>query len=623
MLHRSTCVCLAAALALGLGSPVWAQPAAPQGSAKPTSSPSPSAAPSAAAPQPSVAPSAAPSAAAPKPSAPPAAGGDDGPKVITEETKAESRRHFQRGLELLKEQAWAPALAEFLLSRQLYPTRVATNNAAFALRKLERYDEALDMYETLLRDFEVAQAEREAAQAQLAELRGLVATIDVSGAVPGASIAISSQDRGEFPPIKPLRVAAGSHVVRVFKEGYEPFETRVNVAGGETARITAKMAKLTDSGRLRVVEQSGKAIDVVVDNVTVGRTPWEGILGVGPHMVLLRGTGKVGTQPTNAPVKSGELTTLRLVAEDLDASLRVTPTPPGANVWVNGVNVGRGLWLGRLKAGPQKVEVKAEGFLDASRDVTLQKGQREVVDLVLERDEEAPMWRVPAKWTVDLATSLLIAPTFGGDVAGNCSGGCSRSVGLGVLAMLHGSYELGSGVGFGLEAGYLYAGQSLSGRDATIQPHGLSTPTPGLVDDSLRYQGFVGGAALGYHLSGDYPVTLRVGTGVVVGQLRDERNGVFQAQHGGSFSAYPVADFEWGTYYYVDPAIRAGFRFADNFELAASVQALMLIGISTPRWNKSLELAAGSDGVGSYADDQLMGGFVFMIAPGLDLRYDF
>jgi hypothetical protein len=543
--------------------------------------------------------------------------------VITEETKAESRRHFQRGLELLKEQAWAPALAEFLVSRQLYPTRVATNNAAFALRKLERYDEALDMYETLLRDFDVAQAEREAAQSQLAELRGLVGTIDIAGAVPGASIVVSSQDRGEYPPIKPLRVAAGSHVVRVFKEGYEPFETRVNVAGGETATITAKLGKLTDSGRLRVVEQAGKTLDVVVDNVTVGRTPWEGMLGVGPHTVLLRGTGKLGTQPTNAPVKSGELTTLRLLGEDLEASLRVNPTPPGASVWVNGVNVGRGVWLGRLKAGAQKVEVKAEGFLSASRAVALQKGQRETVEVALERDEEAPLWRIPPKWTVDLGTSLLIAPTLGGEVAGNCGGGCSRTVGLGALAMLHGSYELGSGLGFGLEAGYLFASQSVSGREGTLQPHGLATATPGLVDDSLRYQAFIGGAALGYHLGSDFPVTLRVGAGVVTGQLRDERTGTFQAQHGGSFAASPVADFEWATYFYVDPAIRAGYRFAEHFELSASLQALMLIGISTPRWDKTLELGAGSDGAASYADEQLMGGFVLMIAPGLNLRYDY
>ena len=57
--------------------------------------------------------------------------------------------------------------------------------------------------------------------------------------------------------------------------------------------------------------------------------------------------------------------------------------------------------------------------------------------------------------------------------------------------------------------------------------------------------------------------------------------------------------------------------------LTASVQALMLIAISAPKWNPDLELAAGSDGAGAYADEAVMGDFVISVAPGANLRYDF
>ena len=96
--------------------------------------------------------------AVPEPDQPPAE--DEEPPPVSQETKQQAKRHFLKGIKLLREQAWAPALAEFLLSRELYATRVATNNAAIALRKLQRYDEALDMFETLLRDFKVPPAER-------------------------------------------------------------------------------------------------------------------------------------------------------------------------------------------------------------------------------------------------------------------------------------------------------------------------------------------------------------------------------------------------------------------------------------------------------------------------------
>jgi hypothetical protein len=49
--------------------------------------------------------------------------------------------------------AWEPALAEFLRSRALFPTRANTQNSAVALEHLNRFDEALDMFETLVREY--------------------------------------------------------------------------------------------------------------------------------------------------------------------------------------------------------------------------------------------------------------------------------------------------------------------------------------------------------------------------------------------------------------------------------------------------------------------------------------
>src|SRR6185436_14514700 len=67
--------------------------------------------------------------------------------------KAEALEHFDKGNTLFKSGALAAALAEFLESRRLYPTRSATSNAALCLSQLQRFDEALDLYEALLKDF--------------------------------------------------------------------------------------------------------------------------------------------------------------------------------------------------------------------------------------------------------------------------------------------------------------------------------------------------------------------------------------------------------------------------------------------------------------------------------------
>jgi len=547
----------------------------------------------------------------------------DDEEEVSPEVKAEAKERFKRGLQLLREEAWAPALAEFLRSRELYPTRVATNNAAVALRKLQRYDEALDMYETLLRDFEVSTSDRTAAQEQITELRKRVGTVDITGAEPGAAIVISSVDHGEYPPVKPIRVPAGDHMIRVFKEGYEPFEARIDVAGGELARVEATMVKLTSSGRLRVVEQTGKAVTLLVDNVAVGLTPWQGTLGVGDHVVRLVGRGKVGSQPARARVKSQGLTTLKLLAEPLEAQLRIDPTPTGATVSIDGVEVGNGVWLGRLKQGKHEVFVKAEGFLDTTESVVLPSGDRRHLAVELERDDDAPMWRKPSRWVFDGGVGLVVMPTFGGDVADSCNDGCSRGIGLGGMLMAQANYELGSGLGFGIEAGYLLASQSVSGRSANLTPVGFSDASTGTANDDLRLQAFMAGATIGYHLGEEVPVVLRTGAGVMVGEVRDERQGTFMARSGDSYSTFPVVAFPRVTYFYVDPMVRVGYRFLDHFELSAYVQALLLVGLEEPRFDQSLEVAADTDGIGTYEDDLVMGSFILGVAPGANLRYDF
>ena len=70
-----------------------------------------------------------------------------------EKRKEEAKVRFQRGLELVQNESWDAALAEFLASRKLFPTRVALKNAALSLRQLKRYVEALAMYNELLTQF--------------------------------------------------------------------------------------------------------------------------------------------------------------------------------------------------------------------------------------------------------------------------------------------------------------------------------------------------------------------------------------------------------------------------------------------------------------------------------------
>jgi hypothetical protein len=538
---------------------------------------------------------------------------------------SDARARFRKGNELFKQHAWAAALAELLESRKLHPTMVATANAAYCLRQLERYDEALDLYESLLRDFKDVPADlKDETQRAIVELRGLVGTIEIGESEPGAAISIDGRARGEYPSIEPLRVAAGSHTVRLYKDGFEPFETRVEVAGRKTVPIDAKLRPLVASGRLKVIEQGGRALEVLLDGSLVGKTPWEGRVPVGEHVVLLRGEGDLGTAPTSVSVELSRTVPLTLVAEELAAVLQIEPVPASARVAIDSVAVGRGIWEGRLRVGEHKIEVAEPGFLTATLTVTLARGKRERTKVTLERDASSPFWRKPARpsrFMLEMAVSSPLVP-FGGAITSDCVGTCSLSTGIGTHGMLRGGYELGWGFGLGAMAGWYAARQVARGRDTSLQELAGEGAATARVDDTLRLRGVLVGGWLGYRLDTAFPIQARLNAGALLAVLSDARAGTITSSAGDEHRFGTIVERHDARFLFLAPELRIGIPLSPHVELSAGIEVPILVPTERALW--STTVAAGSGG-GTFAfdDEPLTSAVLVTFAPGLGARFDF
>jgi hypothetical protein len=552
------------------------------------------------------------------------------PAAPDQQRKDEARSHFELGLAHFDNQEWGAALAEFLLSRELYPTRAATKDAVICLRKEKRYDEALEMLERLVREFpDMPPTDQAFAQKEGEELRALVGALDVQDAEPGASILVDGRDRGGFPPPGKLVVSVGTHVVRVYKEGFVPFEDRVEIAGRQTALVRAQLRPLTQSGRLRIVEQSSRVLDVVVDDVRVGQTPWEGTLATGVHTVVLRGSSTLGTQPASARVVPQELTTLSLVAEPLEAAARLIPTPADASVSLDGVVVGHGVWEGRLRVGPHRIDVGQEGFIPVTREVVLAAGAREVVAVVLDRDPTSPVWgqtRRP-RFTIEVDAAFALAPTLGGDVVGRCTA-CGLPIGLD--GVFRGGYELRSGLGLAVEAGYLRLGGTVSGP-AVLLPQPSGNPkNGGTADDALRLEGVLLGASAAYHRGEHVTLLFRLGGGVYLASARDARSATFTNSMGTTYPLPPgFGQSTAATYAYFSPEARVGYRLGEHIEVSVGASAILLFALKQPRWDGSSGAVLTSrglpdtgDGEAVFAADSLAGTPILVLTPGIGVRYE-
>jgi hypothetical protein len=540
------------------------------------------------------------------------------PKVV------QARMHFNKGNALVKIGAWDPALAEFLASFELNPqARRPKENGAKCLLELHRFDESMDLYESVLRDFptKLEPDERQTIVSNLARLEGFVGLIAID-APAGAQISIDGRERGTAPLERPIRVSAGTHVIRVYQRNFRPFETRAEVAGKGEIAVRATLEELTQSGALKVVEQSGAALDVVVDAVTVGTTPWEGQLTVGDHTVLLHGSDDLGTQPVSAPIRLGEITTLVLMAEPLAGLLRVDPMPGGASVAIDGVLVGHGSWKGKLRVGAHRVEVGADGFMPFSRQVFAAAASETAVRAELERDPASAVWNAQerARLFAEASVGVTYTPFYGGTANDECHPGCSKKLTVGASAIARVGYRLGSGLGFSIDIGYLRLQDKVSNRTtSTVHPTGQSDT--GTANDTLRVEGLTLGGSAVWLGKGRFPIHLRLGLGAMLATVAKDHLS-YSSNLMSTYGIDEILSAHTG-YVYVAPDVRIGMVVGDRFELEFGVAAL--VAFSTSSSDVHLENEGSVTGRSVFVDvenSMLTGSTMFALIPSLAAHFD-
>ncbi len=538
-------------------------------------------------------------------------------------SKEKAKQHFVAGLELFNRGVWEAALAEFLASRQLYATRSNTQNAAVALAKLSRFDEALDMFEALMREFPDL-PDRAQVELEVKKLRGLVGSVEIRMATPGATVLIDGRNRGTTPLDGAVRVPSGSHVIRVILAGMSPYEVRVEVAGGEQKVVKPVLTTLTRAGRLKVTEQKGAQADVLIGGVPVGKTPWEGALEPGSHAVTLKGPGNLGTQPVRAPVQLDKTTVLNLKLESLDCELRVDPQPLSATVAIDGVEVGRGTWEGPLRCTSHRIEVASEGFLATSRKVTLEPGRVSTESVELERDPASELWRAanPPRVFLEASFGALAALAFGGDVWDDCSGACEKALPFGVSATAYGGYQLSSGIGIGVSAGYLALRTHVNQRAIQALQVPNSAALAGAESDRLTLSGITLGIAASLQRGDDWPWTVRLSGGVLLGSMQDKRSATVNFAAGsGGFG--PRSERISARYAYVAPEFRIGPRMG-KFELSLGLRPMLLVALSQPEFDDSQRLTdTPSLGYFRFQRESLAGSTLALVEAGLGARYSF
>ncbi len=575
------------------------------------------------------------------------------PAAAAEATaKEEARKHFDQGLALFDRGSLETAFPEFERSIAIYPTRAAIKNAALCLRRLNRFAEAVEMNERLLATPNVSAEEKAIAEGELTQLRPVVGNIIIDGIQSGATITIDGKPVGTTPLKGPLHVSVGTRTVRILKAGFETFEKRIEAPGGKEVTVRAVLAPLELSGWLSVEEASGYNVDVVLDGVVVGKTPWRGLISTGEHLVVLRGDKRKGTQPARIEVRQSQVTNMLVIAEELGSDLRVESQVKGGEIYLDGVFLGRDAWEGQVRTGSHRVEIGAAGYVKVEKRIEVGPGKRELIAFAPGDPVPQTFWDENPAF-IELGGAFAIGPTFGGDLGNDCGTSCASSVVMGGMGTVRGGIWARNRWTIGFDLGFLHAQQTITDRTESITPVGLGS-AEGMVTDALTMTGVTAGVGVGVKFGERFPISFRLGVGGFFGSFSDHRytkdkdSGFMTQPPSTAFSSpgVPIMPAPYGvdvkqssslTAFYAAPEVRVGVRARKNLDVMLSLGGTLLIFRDAVTWRADDTVVdAKSDGLAKFEDEvdlvggesitikeKLMGSAIFVATPGILVNYRF
>ncbi len=390
----------------------------------------------------------------------------------------EAKELFRKGNVLRKAGDCSRALEYYAKSRRRVASVANTLNGAICLDRLGRLDEALQLYESVLIDFPaaVSDSNRNALAPKLRRLRQSVGSVDVASNTRG-QLVIDGRPRGRLPLLSPVRVMPGEHTVAVMAEGFVPFTRRLVVQIGQTIHVVAKLDALANAGTLRIANPALKGAKVYIDGAHVATAPWDGKLAPGRYIVFLRRDDQ-GSAPQTLTIVDRRQTVFTDALSSLGPGQRFGVQPREARLTIDGVEVARGRWQGRLPVGEHVAEVSAAGYQTATRRFDVKADHASDLSVKLKVDSTHPRWqkpRVPGKLWFETYASLPFTSGLNSHAEAFCDDGrcTANEEARGYATGARVGYEWAQGLSVYGGGGYLSLSKSLR-RELTI--HQLGPP---------------------------------------------------------------------------------------------------------------------------------------------------
>jgi hypothetical protein len=267
---------------------------------------------------------------------------------------------------------WDGALTHYQAAFHATPSWRAQLGVADALYQLGRLGESYETYDDAQRTYgtKYGPGEKGLVAARLKELATKTGWLSVRVADAGADVALDGKSIGTSPVPALIRVAVGSHEVKVTKAGFAPFVGHAEVTADGKAVVDAALSQQATQGHVIVHANGNDALRVTIDDVDVGATPWEGDIAPGRHQIGGRGS-MVSAATQTVDVVAGGRTTVDLPAASTAAHIQVRTNDGKGLIYIDSTVRGEGAFSGDVTPGPHTIVVSRDGYDRYEKSLTL------------------------------------------------------------------------------------------------------------------------------------------------------------------------------------------------------------------------------------------------------------
>ena len=153
--------------------------------------------------------------------------------------KAESLRHYDRGLELMQTKAYGEAIAEFNQAYDLGHDFAVLYDVGLAYTAMEENALAIRAFRRYLNEGgkRIPAARRKDTEAEITRQEGRVATLIVHAKLDDVVVKLDGLEVGKTPLPEGIPSKPGSHLLSASAPGYRAWERRLDLAGGDRRNL--------------------------------------------------------------------------------------------------------------------------------------------------------------------------------------------------------------------------------------------------------------------------------------------------------------------------------------------------------------------------------------------------